>query len=286
MLTTAMRPSTIFALALTSLLAACGPGSDHSDSGLSAEAGPPCSDCNDALNLHCTSAAGDEAASACNMRLQAMAMGATFFIGDRRSCYPNPNNDACRPLCELSSMSFTNMGSSQAPSYCEFTPPMYTGCRIRQASGYSVVVVASHGRRALAGVGNDGVCPSGPMQNRRWALVGFDDLRTAAACAEATPPGGYDGPTTFIACDADSNRCTSASRTSCQERQFQVRTMAGPRTYTRSFCSRMCSTDSDCGNSGKCVNGDCLHRCGGPCALGCPETMTCSDDVCIPLPLD
>jgi hypothetical protein len=286
MLAAAMRTSTIFALALASLLAACGPGSNNSDAGDAGDAGPPCTDCNDALNLHCTSAAGDEAASACNTRLQAMSMGATFFIGDRRSCYPNPNNDDCRPLCELSSMSFTNMGNLMMPRYCEFAPPMLTGCKIREASGYSVVVVAGNGRRSLAGVGNDGTCPGVPMQNRRWALVGFDDLRTAATCAAATPQGGYEGPTSFVACDMNSDLCTAASRTTCQERQFQVMTMAGPRMYTRSFCSRMCSADSECGNSGKCVNGDCLHRCGGPCALGCPETMTCSNDVCVPLPLN
>lgn len=281
-----MRTPSLFALALASLVAACGPSPANPDGGdAGGDAGPPCTDCNDAINLHCTSAAGEEAAAPCNTRLQAMAMGATFFIGDRRSCYPNPNNANCRPLCELSSMSFTNTGSAGTPAYCEFTPPMLAGCKINERTGYAVVVQAANGRRSIAGVGNDGSCASAGAQNRRWALVGFEDLQTASTCAQATPEGGYEPTTTFVGCDMNSDLCTAASRTTCQERMYRVMTMAGPQTYSRSFCSRMCTGDAECGSSGRCVMGDCSHRCGGPCGLSCPDTFTCNDGTCIPTPL-
>jgi hypothetical protein len=245
-----------------------------------ADAGPPCTDCNDAINVHCTSAGGEEAAAACNTRLGTLEMGASFFIGDRRRCYPNPNNSMCRPLCELTSMSFTNMGSSGAPSYCGFDA-MNPGCKFNESTGYTVVVQTANGRRATAGVGNDGVCPGATGQRRRWALVGLEDLRGSARCAAVTPEAGFDGPTTFVGCDTNADACTAASRTTCQERPF----MAGMTMYMRSFCTRMCNSSADCGTNGTCQNGDCFHRCGGPCALGCPDGFTCSDGTCFPTPL-
>jgi hypothetical protein len=282
-----MRITALFTLTFTlaAALVACGPGSNNGDGGADADAGPPCSDCNDLLNIHCTSAGGDESAEACNTRLMTTQMGATFFIGDRRACFPNPNNPMCRPLCALSEMSFTNTGGMANPAFCEFNPPMTPGCKINERTGYSVVVQMPNGRRANAGVGNDGTCSGMPGQNRRWALVGLDDLRTAAGCAVDTPEGGYDPPTSFVACDTNADACTASSRTSCQERMFRVMTPGGARMYSRSFCSRMCRGDAECGTAGRCLNGDCVHRCGGPCALSCPETFTCSDGACLPTPL-
>lgn len=275
---TPMRIPTLLSIAIASLLAACGNGMPNNTDG-GADAGPPCTDCNDALNLHCTSAAGDEAASACSARLQAMNMGATFFIGDRRQCYPNPNKPECRPLCELSSMSFMNMGNLENPSYCGFDTTMFPGCKVNfgMGAGYAVVVQMPNGRRAISGVGNAGNC-SGPMgSQRRWGLVGFEDLRTAATCAMATPEGGFDDPG-FVACDSNPAACTGTN--TCQERMFR----AGMTTYARSFCSRMCTGDAECGSTGRCVMGDCFQRCGGPCGLSCPDSFTCSDDTCLPSP--
>lgn len=276
------RTSTLglgWTLSLSLLLAACGPGSMSSADG-GADAGPPCTDCNDSINLHCTSAGGDEAADACNRRLSAAEMGATFFIGDRRQCFPNPNNPMCRPLCELSSMSFANAGTTEMPSFCTFDT-MTPGCKINEATGYSVVVQTTNGRRAVAGVGNDGTCSNAGAGRRRWALVGLEDLRTTARCAAATPEGGYSAPDQFVGCDTDESACTAASGNTCQERGFR----AGMTMYMRRFCTKTCATDAQCGSAGVCNNGDCFHRCGGPCSLNCPDGFTCSMGTCLPTPL-
>jgi hypothetical protein len=175
-------------------------------------------------------------------------------------------------------MSFENMGSSSAPSFCSFNA-MTPGCKINESQGYTVVVEAPNGRRATAGVGNDGTCAGQPGERRRWALVGLEDLRTAARCAAVTPAGGYDGPTRFVSCDADPGVCGMG--TTCQERPFR----AGMTMYMRSFCTRMCSADADCGSAGRCLGGDCFHACGGPCGLSCPDQFSCSDGACLPTPL-
>jgi|LNFM01.1.fsa_nt_gb hypothetical protein len=281
-----MRPThPFFAFAVAALLAACGPGSNTNADG--GDAGPACTDCRDKINVHCRSAGGDEGAAACNTRLMATSMGMTagarFFIGDRRACNPNPNNSMCRPLCELSEMSFTNTGGTN-PAFCEFNM-MTPGCSINFNTGYSVVVELPNGRRSNTAVADSGSCSGSPGQNRSWGLINLEDLRTAATCAADTPATGYDPPTSFVACDDNSDNCTAASRTTCQERMFRVMTMMGPRMYARKFCSRMCANDSECGTAGRCSNGDCVHRCGGPCGLSCPDTFTCNEGACIPLPL-
>lgn len=272
-----------FALALASTVVACGPGSNNSDAG--ADAGPPCTDCNDRINIVCTSAGGDEGAAACNTRLMAtttgMIAGAKFFIGDRRSCDPNPNSPMCRPLCELSQMSGTNTGGMNNPAYCEFNAMTTPGCAINRMAGYSVIVELPNGRRATASVTNAGLCPAMGTQNRSWGLVNLDDLRGAATCASETPMGGFEPNNKFVACDQNSDNCTAASQTTCQERMFR----AGMQTYMRSFCSRTCMMDAECGTSGRCLNGDCFHRCGGTCGLSCPESFACSNGACIPAPL-
>jgi hypothetical protein len=273
-----MRTSILGSLCLALFAAACGPAPAAGDGG--ADAGPPCTDCNDAINLHCTSAGGEESAAACNTRLGTLEMGASFFVGDRRRCYPNPNNPMCQPLCALSAMSFTNMGNMTSPMYCGFDA-MNPGCKINESTGYTVVVQNAAGRRATVGVGNDGVCPGVPGERRRWALVGLEDLRTAARCAAATPASGFDAPTQFVACDNNEAACTPESRTTCTELPF----MAGMRMYNRSICAKPCGATPECGTNGLCIDGNCFHRCGGPCALGCPDSFTCSDGVCLPTPL-
>lgn len=280
-----IRP--FFALALASVLAACGPATNNNSDG-GGDAGPACTDCNDRLNLVCTSPGGDEGAAACNTRLMATSMGmtagATFFIGDRRACVPNPNNPMCRPLCELSQMSGMNTGGAN-PAFCEFNT-MTPGCPINfgTMAGYAVVVQLPNGRRATTAVANSGSCSGMPGQNRLWGLVNLEDLRSAATCAAETPMGGFEPTTTFVECDQNSDNCTAASRTTCQQRMYQIMTPMGARMYMRSFCSRMCTGDAECGTSGRCVMGDCVHRCGGNCGLNCPDTFTCNEGACIPLP--
>lgn len=268
-----------FAVAAMLFVSACTSGGGSMDAGDGGEAGCMRSSRSrtDWLNLNCTSAAGDESAADCNQRLMNVEMGARFFIGGRDECFPDPNNCACQPLCELGQIH---------PDNCSFEPPA-SGCRYSAAEGYAVVVEAN-GKRWIAAVGRGGNCPSAGGSMRTWGRVNFEDLRGAAQCARMLPPGGF-GPARYGSCDTPMRPCGSASAMSgdtCQSLMLQ----AGMMQYTANVCTHSCTSDRDCGARGVCNSGLCFDKCGGACALSCQDGFVCNvpegatEGFCLPLP--
>jgi hypothetical protein len=244
---------------------ACGGGAGSADAGDAAsEADVPVR--RDFINVNCTSSAGDEDAVNCNARLMSMT-GAHFFIGGANECLPDPSNPACAPLCQLEEINGTNC--TFAPSTGDGGSPG-TGCRYNQSEGYRVVVETANGNRWAAAVTADGQCSFVDNSFRKWARVRFDDLTGAAACAASMPAGGF-GPPRFESCDTPGAPCGTVSGDTCQSLPF----MGPGGEFHANVCTRMCTTDADCGGRGACEMGVCFAICGGACALSCGGNFSC-----------